>query len=153
MSIRHYIQAFRATIQKLKAEDGVYIKSENIIVYEPDHIVSEIPLNGLVTKQNVADLLDGESSPSMTFELPAGSPIPMSFTDIGIFSSGFRQVLQLLLKPDGLDTVERVIYDVVVDAVCTDDTLSVIDHFEVKGHDDPDNPGFTIDDIRITLIK
>lgn len=129
----------------LGTEGDFYLNTTTYVLFGPK--------TGGVWGSGFSLIPDPSLSPSITFELPAGSPIPMSFSDIGIFSTGFRHVLQLLLRPNGVTNAERVIYDIIVDAICTDSSLSEIDHFDVYGHEDPDNEGFTIDDVRITLIR
>lgn len=150
--IRHYIQAFRATLQKIKAKDGVYIKSENIIVYDPDHIISEIPENGLITRQNAEDLIGGSATPPPIFiDIPTGSPIPFVFNMTPYISYIGLSIPRpiLILDPTPGSKQFKFLND--VDIISKPDSSPPT--LEIYGHEDPDNPGFTIDDIFVNVYK
>lgn len=146
--IRHYIQAFRATLQKIKAEDGVYIKSENIVVYDPDRIISEIPDNGLMTRQNVLDLVG--SSASLLISLPAESVIPFTVTDLGELQTGFTGYSQKLIISG---TQNQYINDIVITENWIDSDQNTLVSIDIYGHPNSTDGLTTQDNILIILFK
>lgn len=156
MSIRHYLQAFRTTLQIIRAQDGVYIKSENIITYEPDRIISEIPDNGLVTKQNAQDLISGSVNLQiLEIIIPVGSPNPYTVIPTGFGTYLGVNKYTIIENPsdptDKTDVQEAL--DIVISSKFTDNTYVNVDHYTIFLHDDPDNPGTTIDEALIIFYK
>lgn len=126
------MQGFDSTVRAFKIGDGVTAWNDLPYYYS----------NGSIT--------------TLVVDIPAGSPIPLTVTDIGDFANGGTGVNIDLILTDSMGVElprTRKIFDVVIETEYTDNTFTTISYFDIYGHEDPDNLGSTIDHVTVTFYK